>query len=105
MIEILKDKGKKITIFGYEYTLKMSLKNIAQLSEIFPDLENIKLNYMTIPKIMEVLIDDYCDSHPDAPRLTEDDMVENFDVTDLNGLQNFCMDLIQPKMEASEKNA
>ena len=104
MIEILKDKGQKINIFGYEYTLKMSLKNIARLKEIFPDLENITLNYETVPQVLKVLIDDYCDSHPDAPRLTIEDMNECFDVADLGYLQNFCMDLIQPKLEKSEKN-
>ena len=104
MIEILKDKGKKINIFGYEYTLKMSLKNIARLKEIFPDLENITLNYETVPQVMKVLIDDYCDAHPEAPRLTIEDMNEGFDVADLSYLQNFCMDLIQPKLEKSEKN-
>lgn len=104
MIEILKDKGQKINIFGYEYTLKMSLKNIAKLNEVFPDLDNIKLNYETVPQVMKILIDDYCDRHPEAPRLTAEEMSEAFDVADLNYLQTFCMDLIQPKSEKTEKN-
>lgn len=105
-MEILKDKGKKITIFGYEYSLTISLRTLAKIGEKLGALENLMLNYETIPEILALMVEDYCERHPDAPREAADaDILRSYlDPADIRHLQEFIQQILNPKEEES-KNA
>lgn len=46
-MEILKEKGTPVTIFGNEYVLTISLKTMAKIEEALGDLTKLMLNYQT----------------------------------------------------------
>lgn len=105
-MEILKDKGKPITIFGYEYTLTISLKTLTRMNEKLGALENLMLNYETIPTILALMVEDYCEKHPEAPtEATDADVLRSYlDPADLRHLQEFIQSILNPKEDES-KNA
>lgn len=106
-MEILKDKGKKITIFGYEYTLTISLRTISQMAEKLGPLDNLMLNYETIPVILSLMVKDYCEKHPDAPTeaCDADTLRSYLDPTDIRHLQEFIQGILNPKEGTESKNA
>lgn len=106
-MEILKDKGQKITIFGYEYTLTISLRTLSKVAEKLGPLENLMLNYETIPEILALMVDDYCQKHPDAPTEASDaDTLRTYlDPGDIRHLQEFIQNLLNPKEGEASKNA
>jgi hypothetical protein len=106
-MEILKDKGKKITIFGYEYTLTISLRTISRMTEKLGSLEELMLNYETIPVILSLMVQDYCEKHPDAPTEACDaeTLRSYLDPTDIRHLQEFIQSILNPKQDEESKNA
>lgn len=106
-MEILKDKGKKITIFGYEYSLTISLKTLGRITEKLGRLEELMLNFETIPEILALMVKDYCEKHPEAPSEASnaDILREYLDPSDIRNLQSFIQNLLNPKEDDESKNA
>ena len=105
-MEILRDKGKKITIFGYEYSLTISLRTLEKIREKLGPLENLSLNFETIPEILALMVQDYCAKHPEAPQDAGDIEVlkDNLDTEDLRKLQSFVYATLNPG-DPESKNA
>ena len=105
-MEILKEKGKKITVFGHEYEIIMSLENLAKMQEKLGDLSELKLDYKSIPVILEILIGDYCDRNPDAERISAEDLIKNIGPSSIPGLQKFIFEMLNPpELVEKAKNA
>ena len=51
-MEILKDKGTEVTIFGKKYSLVMSLTALEKIEDQLSNLEDLMLNYKTVPVIL-----------------------------------------------------
>ena len=101
-MEILKDKGTKIIIFGQEYRLVMSLTALEKIEEEISDLEKLMLNYKTVPVIMKILIDEYCEDHPDAKNISLEELKKNLVPSDIKKLEPLLIKLLIG--EDSEKN-
>ena len=95
-LEILKDKGKPITIFGYEYHLMISLKTLSRIHDALGPLEKLMLNYETIPVIIALCVKDYCEKHPDAPDAAADPAMlsDYMDAGDIIALQPYVQELL-----------
>lgn len=102
MMEILKDKGTKITIFGQEYRLVMSLTALEKIEEEISDLEKLMLNYKTVPVILKILINEYCENNPDAKNITLEELKKNLVPSDIKKLEPLLIKLLIG--EESEKN-
>ncbi|HCK87188.1 MAG TPA: hypothetical protein DHW39_00095 [Erysipelotrichaceae bacterium] len=98
-MEILKEKGTPVTIFGNEYSLTISLKTMAKIEEALGDLTKLMLNYKTIPTIVSFMVDDYCDHHPEAKRISVDEIVDGFDVSDVTYFQKLILNILNPEDE------
>lgn len=99
-MEILKEKGTPVTIFGNEYSLTISLKTMAKIEEKLGDLAQLMLNYKTIPTIVSLMVDDYCDHNPEAKRISEDEIVEGFDASDVMYFQKLIINILNPQDES-----
>lgn len=99
-MEILKEKGTPVTIFGNKYSLTISLKTMAKIEEKLGDLAQLMLNYKTIPTIVSLMVDDYCDHHPEAKRINEDEIVEGFDASDVMYFQRLIINILNPQDES-----
>ena len=105
-MEILKEKGKNITIFGHDYEVIMSLENLAKMQEALGPLEELKLDFNSIPVILEILIGDYCDKNPEAERISSDELRRCIGPSSLMDLQTFIFSLLNPpEMVEKAKNA
>lgn len=101
-MEILREKGKPMTIFGYEYQLTISLRTLAEIRDQFGPLEELMLNYETIPGILAIMVQDYCRKHPDAPTIDPEELKEYLDLTDIQNLQKFIQEILNPKDDKSK---
>ena len=99
-MEILKEKGTPVTILGNKYSLTISLKTMAKIEEKLGDLAQLMLNYKTIPTIVSLMVDDYCDHHPEAKRINEDEIVEGFDASDVMYFQRLIINILNPQDES-----
>ncbi len=105
-MEILKEKGKQITIFGHDYEVIMSLENLAKMQEALGPLEELILDLKSIPVILEILIGDYCDKHPEAERISSEEIARGIGPSSLVDLQKFIFSLLNPpEMVEKAKNA
>ena len=105
-MEILKETGKQITIFGHDYEVIMSLENLAKIQEALGPLEELKLDFISIPVIMEILIGDYCDKHPEVERISSEDLRRGIGPSSLADLQKFIFSLLNPpELVEKAKNA
>lgn len=98
-MEILKEKGEPVTIFGNEYSLTISLKTMAKIEDTLGDLTKLMLNYETVPTIVSLMVDDYCDHHPDAKRISVDQIVDRFDASDVLFFQKLIIGILNPQDE------
>ena len=107
-MEILKDKGQPIEIFGKEYRLTVSLKTLEAIEEKLGPLEGLSLNYKTIPEILALMVQDYFRKHPDEdPDLDATDpeaLRDYLTPADLQELQTFIFEQLNPK-SSDGKNA
>lgn len=101
-MEILREKGKPMTIFGYEYQLTISLRTLAEIRDHFGPLEELMLNYETIPGILAIMVQDYCRKHPDAPTIDPEELKDCLDLTDIQNLQKFIQEILNPKDDKSK---
>ena len=103
-MEILRDKGKKITIFGYEYSLTISLRTLEKVQEKLGPLQDLLLNLETIPEILALMVQDYCDKHPEAPREAADVEIlrDSLDMEDLQNLHGFIFGILNPQDTGSK---
>ena len=98
-MEILKEKGTLVTIFGNEYSLTISLKTMAKIEEALGDLTKLMLNYKTIPTIVSFMVDDYCDHHHEAKRISVDEIADRFDASDVLFFQKLIFGILNPEDE------
>lgn len=107
-MEILKDKGQPIDIFGKEYRLTISLKTLQAMAEKLGPLEELRLNFETIPEILALMVQDYFRKHPDEvpdPDATDPEALREYlTPADLKELQTFIFEQLNPK-NSDEKNA
>lgn len=99
-MEILKEKGTPVTIFGNDYELTISIKTMARMEEKLGDLTQLMLNYKTIPTIVSLMVDDYCDHHPNGVRISEEEITDRFDASDVVFFQNLIRKVLNPEDEA-----
>lgn len=99
-MEILKEKGTPVTIFGHQYNLTISIRTMAKMDEKLGDLSQLMLNYKTVPTIVALMVEDYCDHHPDAPRISEDEIIDSFDASDIMYFQTLIRNILNPEDEA-----
>lgn len=104
-MEILKEKGRPVTIFGYEYALKISLNSLAKMEDELGDLAELRLNYKTVPAVMEILIGEYCDDHPDVPRITKEMMMKEFTPYEVSFFTKLIVTLLNTSYEGEIPNA
>jgi len=98
-MEILREKGTPVTIFGHEYRLTISLKTMARIEEKLGDLTKLMLNYKTIPTIVSMMVDDYCDHNSEAVRISEEEISDRFDASDVLFFQKLILGILNPKDE------
>ena len=101
-MEILKDKGTEVTIFGKTYSLVMSLTALEKIEDQLSNLEDLMLNYKTVPVILKILIDEYCEMHPDAENISIEDLKRNLVPRDIKILTPLIIQMLNG--ENSEKN-
>ena len=105
-MEILKEKGKQLKVFGHDYEVIMSLENLAKMQEALGPLEELKLDFKSIPVILEILIGDYCDKHPEAERISSEEIARGIGPSSLAELQKFIFSLLNPpELVEKAKNA
>lgn len=102
-MEILKDKGTEVTIFGQKYSLVMSLTALEKIEDQISNLENLMLNYKTVPVILKVLIDEYCEDHPEAKNISMEELKRNLVPSDIKMLEPLLIKMLIG--ENTEKNA
>lgn len=103
-MEILKDKGKPIVIFGKEYNLTISLKTLSAMSEKLGPLEELRLNYETVPEILALMAKDYFRKHPEEEEdtnVTDPEMLREYlSPADVQELQKFIFSMLNPESES-----
>ena len=105
-MEILKEKGKQLVVFGNKYEVIMSLDNLAKIQEALGPLEELKLDFKTIPVIIGILIEDHCERHPEAEKITAEEISANIGPGSLMELQKFIFELLNPpELVDKAKNA
>lgn len=105
-MEILKEKGKHINVFGNDYEVIMSLNVLARMEEELGELESLKLDFKTIPQILWILIDDCCNHNGNAIRITEEQIRDGLGPSSIPELQGFIFELLNPaSMQETAKNA
>ena len=105
-MEILKEKGKKIIVFGHDYEVIMSLENLAKMQERLGDLSQLKLDYMSIPVILEILIEDCCSRNPEAEKISAEELKTSIGPSSIPDLQKFIFELLNPpELVEKAKNA
>ena len=105
-MEILKEKGKRLNVFGNEYEVIMSLNVLAKIEEELGDLEKLKLDFKTVPQILRILIEDSCDRNPNAVRITAEEIGSGIGPSSIPELQAFIFELLNPaEMQEKAKNA
>ena len=107
-MEILKDKGQPIEIFGKASRLTVSLKTLEAIEEKLGPLEGLSLNYKTIPEILALMVQDYFRKHPDEepdPETTDPEALREYlTPVDIQELQKFIFNSINPS-STDGKNA
>lgn len=107
-MEILKDKGQPIEIFGRKYRLTVSLRTLEAIADKLGPLEELNLNYKTVPEVLALMVQDYFRKHPDEepdPVATDPDALrECLTLTDAQKLQKFIFNSINPS-SSDGKNA
>lgn len=107
-MEILKDKGQPIEIFGKEYRLTISLRTLQAMADKLGPLEELRLNYETIPEILALMVQDYFRKHPledPDPETTDPEALRDYlTPADLQELQTFIFEQLNPK-SSDGKNA
>ena len=98
-MEILKEKGTPVTIFGNEYRLTVSLRTMSRIEEKLGDLTELLLNYKTIPTIVSLMVDDYCDHHPEGVRISVEEIEDGFDASDVQYFQKLIFRILNPEDE------
>lgn len=103
-MEILKDKGTPIEIFGKEYKLTISLRTLQAMSEKLGPLEELRLNYETVPEILALMVKDYCRKHPEAeqdPDAADPEALREYlTPADIQELQKFIFSMLNPESES-----
>lgn len=107
-MEILKDKGQPIVIFGKEYKLTISLKTLQLMAEKLGPLEELRLNIETVPEILALMIQDYFRKHPDEesdPDATDPETLRDYlTPEDVQELTKFIFSMLNPS-SSDGKNA
>ena len=107
-MEILKDKGQPIEIFGKEYLLTISLRTLQAMADKLGPLEELRLNFETIPEILALMVQDYFRKHPDEepdPETTDPEALREYlTPVDIQELQKFIFNSINPS-STDGKNA
>lgn len=98
-MEILREKGTPVTIFGNEYRLTVSLRTMSRIEEKLGDLTELSLNYKTIPTIVSLMVDDYCDHHPEGVRISAEEIEDRFDASDVQYFQKLIFRVLNPEDE------
>ena len=107
-MEILKDKGQPIVIFGKEHKLTISLKMLQLMAEKLGPLEELRLNIETVPEILALMIQDYFRKHPDEepdPDATDPETLRDYlTPEDVQELTKFIFSMLNPS-SSDGKNA
>lgn len=101
-MEILRDKGTEVVIFGKKYNLVMSLIALEKIEDQLSNLESLMLNYKTVPVILKILIDECCEMNPEAENISLEVLKRNLTPADIRRLTPLLIQMLNG--ENSEKN-
>lgn len=101
-MEILRDKGTEVVIFGKKYNLVMSLIALEKIEDQLSNLESLMLNYKTVPVILKILIDEYCEMNPEAENISLEVLKRNLTPADIRMITPLLIQMLNG--ENSEKN-
>ena len=102
---IMEEKGRKVNLLGYEYRLKMSLTALDRIDKEIVSVDDLMLNFRTVPQVLKILIEESRKTDPEAPDLTLEQLNDGLDVSDFKECQKIILEMLNPPaLEEDSKN-
>ena len=100
---VLEERGTPVDVFGEHYNLVMSCNVLAKMEEELGELDQMAFGYKTVPTVLRIMIDAYCDDHPEAKRFKQDELTKKLSPAHVKILQNLFVEMLEDSDTESKK--